>query len=235
MKSLIIHLKRATARASNVDKLLHRLPEAQVIDAVDGQDPEQIARIQHYAGGLYQPAYPFSLSKGEIACFLSHRHCWDMIARGDRPFGLVAEDDMVIDPVPFATALSLAQRYADEDSFIRFPTKMREHPAGAVARQDGAALFLPKTIGLQAVCQIVGRAAAKRLLAATQVIDRPIDTMMQMHWATGQPIHTVLPNGISDLGVASTIQSKTRTSDFLMREIRRAQYRVRIKLQPQHP
>ena len=57
-----------------------------------------------------------------------------------------------------------------------------------------------------------------------------------MHWATGQPVHTIYPNGVQeltdDLG-GSTIQKKTRTGNVLVREIRRAWYRAQVDLRPQ--
>ena len=233
MKSLIIHLPRATARAENMSRLMQMLPSPQVVEAVDGSEPAQIARITQYAGDLHDPPYPFRLSAGEVGCFLSHRRCWEMIVQGDAPYALIAEDDLKTSPRAFTAALDLAVRYADENSFIRLPAKTRERPAGPVARQGNAALFLPRTIGLQAVCQIVGRKAAQRLLDVTQVIDRPVDTTLQMHWITGQPVQTILPSGVAEVGAASTIQSKTRINDLLMREIRRATYRHQIRRKPQ--
>ncbi|MFK7838450.1 MAG: glycosyltransferase family 25 protein [Sulfitobacter sp.] len=233
MRSLIIHLSRATARAENVARLLKDLPQAEVVEAVDAQDPAQLEGRAQVSPGLHHPAYPFGLSTAEIACFHSHRHCWELVANGDAPVGLICEDDMTVDPGPFATALELIEQYADEDSFIRLPAKARERPTGGIARKDGATLFMPRTIGLQAVCQVVGRRAARRVLAATEVFDRPVDTTLQMHWITGQPILSVLPNGIAEMGGPSTIQSKTRTSDVLMREVRRATYRAQIRRKPQ--
>lgn len=232
MRSLIIHLPRATARAENVSRLMDVLPDPQIVEAVDGQIAEQIS-VPLQKGDLYEPSYPFELSNGEIACFLSHRRCWKMIADGDEPYALIAEDDLEVLPQIFGNALSLAQRYADQDSYIRLPAKAREKASGLVARQGGASMFVPRTIGLQAVCQIVGREAAKRLWEATAVMDRPVDTTLQMHWVTGQRIQTVWPSGVSEMGAPSTIQSKTRTSDLLMRELRRARYRALIRRKPQ--
>ena len=233
MRSFIIHLTRATARSANVARLLEILPEAEVFEAVDSQDPAFLESAPAGAAPLHHPPYPFGLSQPEIACFMSHRACWQKIAEGEADFALIAEDDMIVDPVPFAAALDLAQRYATDESFIRLPAKDRERSAGAIARQGGAAMFLPKTIGLQAVCQIVGRRAAQRLLRASERFDRPVDTTLQMHWVTGQPVHTVHPSGISEMGAPSTIQSRTRPSDLLMREMRRASYRAQIRRKPQ--
>ena len=222
MRSLIIHLPRATARADNVALLLKNLPNAEVVEAVDGNNPATLEGWAETSGTLHHPPYPFGLTNGEIACYLSHRRCWDIIAKGDAPYALVAEDDMTVDPVPFAAALDLAGRYANEDSFIRFPAKTRERANGAIARQGGAALFMPRTIGLQSICQIIGRNAARRLLDISPVIDRPVDTTLQMHWVTGQRVLTILPSGIAEMGGPSTIQGKTRAKDLLLREVRRA-------------
>jgi GR25 family glycosyltransferase involved in LPS biosynthesis len=233
MRSLIIHLSRAAARAENVSRLLRVLPDAEIVEAIDGNDPAAAQEIKQVSGTLHSPRYPFSLNPAEVGCFLSHRQCWKIIAEGDAPYALIAEDDMAIEPEPFAAAMELVRQHANEDSYIRLPAKPRERVTGIVAKQDGAELFLPRTIGLQLVCQIVGRAAARRLLAASEVIDRPVDTTLQMHWVTGQKIHAILPSGVSEIHGPSTIQIKTRTSDVLMREMRRARYRAQIRRKPQ--
>lgn len=233
MRSLIIHLSRATARRDNVAQLLQTLPNAAVVEAVNGSDPDETGKTRLVEGTLHHPPYPFGLNPGEVGCFLSHRRCWEIIANGPDPYVMIAEDDLRIDPAPFAAALELVHSHADEDSFIRLPAKTRERPTAAIARQKGAALFLPRTIGLQSVCQVVGRNAARRLLAISDVIDRPVDTTLQMHWVTGQKVLTILPNGISELPGPSTIQRKTRTSDLLVREMRRANYRAQIRRKPQ--
>ncbi|KIN63160.1 Glycosyl transferase, family 25 [Sulfitobacter noctilucicola] len=233
MRSYIIHMSTTVGRAENVARLLKQLPQAEVVEAVDGSDPAQTKGVALEPGTLHHPPYPFRLNSGEIGCFLSHRRCWEKIAQGDEPFGLIAEDDLGIDPAQFSEALNLINRYADEDSLIRLPSKTREKPLGAIARQGPAALFLPRTIGLQAVCLVVGRAAARRLLEASTTIDRPVDTTIQMHWVTGQPVHTIQPNGIFVVKFPSTIQHKTRTSNVPMREILRARYRAKIRRIPQ--
>jgi glycosyl transferase, family 25 len=122
--------------------------------------------------------------------------------------------------------------------FIRLPFKNREQKGAVIATDGDSRLLLPRRIGLQTGCQVVGRAAAKRLLATSEQIDRPVDTFLQMHWVTGQPVHTLLPNGLSEIAGqigGSTIQQKTRTSQKLMREIKRAWYRTQVKLRPQRP
>ena len=234
MKSLIIHMPSSTERAENVAHLMDALPNAQVVQAVDGRDVEQTKHISIFDGSLHQPSYPFALNKGEIGCFLSHRKCWELIAAGDAPYALIVEDDVQVLPAAFKDALSLVTRFADENSFFRLPPKARERAAAGETEQQGTSvLFTPQTIGLQTVCQIVGKQAAARLLDATKQIDRPVDTMLQMHWVTGQKIRTVLPNGLSEMPVTSTIQTRPRTREWLSREIKRMIYRSKISRKPQ--
>jgi len=238
MKSLIIHMSSSVARRANVDRLLRDLPNAQVVEAVNGRDPAQIAHLQTFRGDLHKPTYPFALKAGEIGCFASHRKCWQIIVNRGWDFALVVEDDVAVSLPDMARSLTIITAYMTPDMFIRLPFKDRE-ANGVVLAQDGdSRLLLPHNIGLQTGCQVVGRRAAERLLAGSDGIDRPIDTWLQMHWVTGQPIHTLLPNGLSEIAGqigGSTIQQKTRTSGKLMRELQRARYRLQVKLRPQRP
>lgn len=232
MPSLIIHMSSATQRRANVEVLLQTLPGAQVIEAVRGAD----AGVTPARGDIHQPHYPFPIGAGEVGCFLSHRACWQLIVDEGWDCALIAEDDLALDATHWAHVQALIDAHATADSFIRIPAKAREDACQTLASDGPCTLMLPRVIGLQTVFQVVGRNAAERLLAATGVLDRPVDTFLQMHWIHGQPVHTILPNGVreltADLG-GSTIQKKTRTSGKLMREINRWRYRRAVAARPQ--
>lgn len=234
MRSYIIHMRGDKNRQANARHLLATLPGARIADAVNGRDV--INTVATAPGTQHSPRYPFPLSAGELGCFLSHRQCWQRIVEGPQEYAFIAEDDLGLDPVLWPEVLDLVHSHASADTYIRIPAKHRERPVDEVARREHAKLFLPRVIGLQTVLQVVGRKAAARLLAASEPPDRPVDTFVQMHWATGQPVHTIYPNGIKeltrDLG-GSTIQKKTRTGNLPMREIRRAWYRAQVDLRPQ--
>lgn len=236
MRSMIVHMSGSTARRGNVDLLLNTLPEAEVIEAVDGRDPTQIADVDVRAGTGFAPHYPFALRPAEIGVFQSHRRCWRRIVDQGWPFGLIAEDDLHVTPDRLTRALALIERHADPGMYVRLPVKARETPAAVLARDGDMRLILPRVIGLQCICQVVGRDAARRLLAATDMIDRPVDTFLQMHWITGQAVHAILPNGNTEVAVrigGSTIQTKTAARGKLTRELKRAFYRARLHLHPQ--
>ncbi len=232
MHSLIIHMTSATQRRANVEVLLKTLPDAQVIEAVRGAD----AGVVPARGDIHQPHYPFAIGAGEVGCFLSHRACWQRIVDEGWNYALVAEDDLALDAGQWPHVHALIDAHTTANSFIRIPAKLREVAARDVASDGPCTLMLPRVIGLQTVFQVVGRLAAERLLAATEVLDRPVDTFLQMHWVHGQPIHTILPNGVRELTVdlgGSTIQKKTRTGGKLMREINRWRYRRAVAARPQ--
>jgi glycosyl transferase, family 25 len=238
MQSFIIHLADDTRRQINVPTLLSALPNPTVVDAVNGNDILRQDAFPTRPGDLHQPFYPFPLGPGEVGCFLSHRACWQKIIDGGSEYGLIVEDDLAFDPVNWAEAIDLIEEQANADVFIRLPAKTLEAATDIIGQIGSARLFLPCIIGLNSVCQVVGRNAAQRLLAASETLDRPLDAFLQMHWITGQPIHTILPNGVleltDELG-GSTIQKNAHTSNVLMRAIHRFKYRTQINKRPQQP
>jgi len=236
MRSFIIHLPNDHKRASNAQRLVSLLPGAEIIDALVGRDV--VGETATRPGNLFRPHYPFPLSPAEVGCFLSHRKSWKKIVDEGLEYALTVEDDMDFDPAIWPGVLDLIKAHANADSYIRIPAKHREKPIAAIDRRGDTKLFRPREIGLQMVAQVVGRDAAKRLLHASDILDRPVDTFMQMHWVTGQQALTILPGGVreltNELG-GSTIQKKTPAGGKLLREIRRASYRVQVALRPQKP
>lgn len=236
MQSFIIHMQGDEKRAPNAQKLLRDLPNAEIVPAVNGYDAAQIADVVTHPGDLFSPRYPFSLRPAEIGVFQSHRKCWQMILDRGLDYAVIVEDDLQIDPTRFQTAMDLIRDHATTDMYIRLPAKNREVPGRLVARSGTTALFMPRWIGLQCICQVVGKGAAKRMLKASNEIDRPVDTLLQMHWETGQKVHVIHPTGnreiASEIG-GSTIQQKIRGKGKLTRERQRAWYRAQIALHPQ--
>lgn len=237
MHSLIIHMSESTARRETVARLLTDLPGAEVLEAVDGHLPEVQATVDVRPGTLFKPRYPFPIAGGEIGCFLSHRKAWQRIVDAGWDAALIVEDDLEIDPARRDALLRLLERHADPERFIRIPPKDREPVTQVTDREDALTLFTPRRIGLQTTAQLVGRAAAKRLLSCTERLDRPVDSFLQMHWVTGQTIETILPNGCSEKvfpSTGSTVQSKSRSLGQKLRaEVLRARYRRAIAKRPQ--
>ena len=231
IRSYIIHMSTSTRRAPLVAALQSALPDAEVLEAVDGRAMGDAERAQVYPGvALHEPGYPFPLGAGEVGCFLSHRKAWERIVASGDVAGLIAEDD-IVPSQGFRDALALALAEARVDRLIRFPLRDREEAEAAVARSGDVTLFRPRVIGLTTGMQIVGRDAAARLLELSEQIDRPVDTFLQMRWLTGVDVLSLGPapvrSAVAETG-GSTIQRHTPVWAELRRSWLRMRYRSKV-------
>lgn len=231
IKAFIIHLTRATDRKPQVEKLIHELPvKTEVIDAVDSRTLSDAEIKRVYRRKLHAPRYPFELSKNEIACFLSHRKAWQAIVDQRLEAGFIIEDDIELTDI-FNAAFQAVINHFEPGSFVRFTFRDREQ-GREVFRNDQLRIIIPNPIGLGMVAQLVSFDAAKKLLAATEQFDRPVDTTLQMRWVTGLQPLAVIPGGVKEISAqlgGTTIQHKKSFSDKLKREIMRPIYRMRVR------
>ncbi len=237
-KAFILHLERAIARKANVEALRARLPIAsEVIAAIDGArlPPQDLDRA--YARRRFRPHYPFPLTATEIGAFLSHRAAWRRIVDEDLDFALVFEDDAQIDPALCSSLIALAADERAKWDYVLLPAAGLAPNGTPVARGHGLALLRPHAPPLRAIGQIVSRAAAERLLDRTLPFDRPVDTLLQMTWVTGQPMLVASPSPVRDVSRetgGTTVQRKSlglvgRLHHEAMRPIYRAQVLARYR------
>ena len=235
IKAFIIHLERATARKPIVADLIAALPiPAEVFPALDGAALDHdtlyanVTRISHV-----RPHYPFELSKGEIACYKSHRAIWQKIVDEDLDAGLVFEDDAVVNPSTFGPAFELAKAHIEEMGVIQLQTRPLAKNAEVLVENAFCKIRQPEVVQLRLTATLISKIAACRLLAATKTIDRPVDSFMQLTNVTGQPIAVVEPSGISevsnDVGGTTIQQRKKSTAERIFREFHRVRYRWAVR------
>ena len=232
IKAYILHLARATDRRKQVDRLKERSPvPVEVIDAIDGTTLDSETMQAAYQTSQHQPRYPFKLRTAEIACFLSHRKCWQTLLDQNLDGALILEDDVELDGEIFPPAFELALQSFSLDSYVRFPEKCREVPASTLVTSSTHRLIVPRVIGLGMIGQLVGRNAARTLLEKTHTFDRPVDSMLQMSWLTGVWPVSIYPSGISEeseqLG-GSRISKQKSWGEILQREVLRPWYRRKL-------
>ena len=230
---LIIHLERSVERKPQVKKLKKDLPfQTKVVEAVDGSNPD-IDFSKSYTPRLLRPLYPFSLRSAEVACFQSHRKCWQEILDRGLEAALIIEDDVDIIDGEFTAAVKLAMKEIKMGDLIRFPMKPREKPRNKSVRSDNISIFEPTVVGLGTQAQIVTYDAARRLLEKTEHFDRPIDVYLQLRWKHGVRILTLWPHGVcersSSLG-GSLIGKERSNGDKLRRELLRPFYRAKLNI-----
>ena len=236
-KAFILHLERASSRAATVQSLRAGMAiESEVLGAIDGArlTPQEVDQV--YARRRFRPAYPFPLTRTEVGVFLSHRLAWRRIVDDALDFAFIFEDDAEIDPPAFAALVEFATLERPAWDYVLLPAQPIRNGT-VVASRGGLTLMRPDAPPLRAIAQIVSFAAANRLLDRTLPFDRPIDTLMQMTWVTGQPVLVASPSPIRDVSRetgGSTVQRKSmslveRLRHEAMRPIYRAQVLARYR------
>ncbi len=98
MKIFVINLKRSPERRLLMEKQLGALGLSyEIVEAVDGKALGE-ADIDRYCDKQALALHPQWLSRGAIGCALSHLKAYRAILDGGLPYGLVLEDDTVLDP-----------------------------------------------------------------------------------------------------------------------------------------
>lgn len=234
MKAYIIHLERAADRVENIRAIKQAISflPFEIVAACDALVLDEATVLKHLTSRLHRPYYPFSLSKGEVACFLSHRKAWQAIVDDNVDAGLVLEDDVSVTPDLMAS-LQLASKLDKKDFYLRLSHRDRYENGRLVATADKSAIIRPVPVGLGTVGQLVSKEAAKHLLMITKQFDRPVDTFLQMPWVTGIWPLSARPSGIIDVAHTlggSTLGKKRTFQAKLMREIMRPYYRFMISI-----
>ena len=233
VKAFILHLERSVQRQPQVERLRAALPSpSEDVEATDGALLTQQEIEAVYARQLHRPRFSFALNRAEIGVFLSHRAAWRRIVEQGLDAALVFEDDAEIDPYTFARTFDFARRTRAQWEYALAPAPQTRVSGAVLAQGDGVALMRPTTPPLRAIAQFVSRDSARRLLAATETFDRPIDTFLQMSWVTGVELLAFQPSGVRDAsGVlgGSTIQRRSMgLAEKLRHEIARPIYRVQV-------
>ena len=234
VEGFVIHLKRAVRRRTNVDALMSNAPcPLTVFDAVDAQTiaEAEVASVMSDIP-LLRPAYPFRISRGELACFLSHRAIWQRMVDERIDQALILEDDVALVD-GFDQAFARASRYCGVEEFVQFQTRAIRGTAEIIEQADDIKIVRPTVAPRRTSAQLVGRMAAERLLAKSRQIDRPVDGFLQLVWETGQAVDCVVPSGVTDVTDTvggTTIQFKDglRVLHKLRRGYQRAVYRAAV-------
>lgn len=231
-KAFILHLERALARRPNVQSLIDALPiESEVVAAVDGArlSPQEVDQV--YAPRRFEPRYPFALTRTEVGVFLSHRLAWRRIVDEALDFAFIFEDDAEVDPAAFPALIEFVTAERAAWDYVLLPAKPIRS-GRTIARRGELSLLRPDAPPLRAIAQIVSLGAAKRLLDRTLPFDRPVDTALQMTWATHQPVLVASPSFVRDVSLktgGSTVQRKSMgLAERLRHEALRPIYRAQV-------
>ena len=171
----VINLKRESARREHITAHLqqHGLSH-EIIDAVDGRElsEAQIAAVYSLEKTMQHIKRP--LSKGEIACALSHFSIWQKMCDEDIAEAIIIEDDAVLHE-NFMAKVQEAKKILPQDWQILLlgysehtqdaTTSVQRHVCHvSVAKSKHSKIIMPLEIATSTHCYLIGQAGAKYLL-----------------------------------------------------------------------
>ncbi len=180
VSALIINLERRDDRRQHMLAQFDGVMTPLFVSAVDAttmpnRPPDRDTYI--VGAGRY-------LTSSEIACTLSHKRALETFLRGDRRYGLILEDDVVID---FARLSKTPLPCGIDFDFLKLQATPYENRSEiqAVARADGVDVFCRTDLSMGAAAYLVTRAGAGRLIEAISSRLAPADFYLAHHFQYG--------------------------------------------------
>lgn len=200
MKIFVINLERATERRAAMQEHLHQLGlEAEILPAVEG--------IKVDRATLGPGAEP-GLSNGEVGCYLSHLHFWQIVVERKLPHAIVLEDDVICSPTLMRVANEIAALDLPFDA-VRLSALQPIRGIPLLSLAGGEKLILPNKHPSGTQGYLVSLAGARRLLAALAVPKAPIDDTLDRYWKYGLCVPVLSPSVVvEDARLQSSIGAR---------------------------
>ncbi|MGX8010461.1 glycosyltransferase family 25 protein [Mesorhizobium sp. ORM8.1] len=176
MKCLVINLDRSSDRLAHVAAEFERIGISfERIAALDARGRPELSSMQRLTKHRLQSR----LTNGEIACLLSHKACWSIIAAGDDEHVAVFEDDVVFTSAAGGLLADAGWIPADAD-IVKLETFFRRAVIGPrrIAVGNGFSLSRLHTPHLGCAGYILSKRIAGSLVEATEEIAMPVDHVL---------------------------------------------------------
>lgn len=172
MLVLVINLDRAPERLAHMEREFSRIGAAFTrLAATDGQAGDFDGGVNVLEGRR--------LSRGETACFISHRRCWQALAESGESHGVVLEDDVFLGEgaAPF---LRDAEWFPKKAGLVKLETYLAPTSVAkvAVATAHGRGVHPLTGKHLGAGAYALDAATARMLVEASAAIDRQVDDFL---------------------------------------------------------
>lgn len=173
MKCLVINLDRSSDRLAHVTAEFGRIGIAfERVTAIDAQLRPDLAQMP-----LRVPrSIGWRLTDSEIACLLSHRRCWEIVASRDDPYCAIFEDDVVLCDGAERLLGDAGWIPADAD-IVKLETFLKKTVVGQGCDLpvDGFSLLRLHSVHLGTAGYVLSRQTACDLLGETVDVGVPVD------------------------------------------------------------
>lgn len=229
----VVNLDRSTERWDSVHANLNQWQlQHQRVPAVDAKNLSDKDIQRCYNAKLNQKRYFSPLKKSEIACFLSHRLCWQKMVDENVQVAAILEDDVVFDESPIEVLELLHKELSSHNQPAMVKLFSRRGVKGKASRlTEQHQLIRPVLPPLGTQGQMLNLQGASQLLKATAKFDMPIDVTLQRWWETQVRVEVIQPNLVREVSAqlgGSTVSGSTLliSQEKWKREIKRPLFRL---------
>jgi glycosyl transferase, family 25 len=192
MRIYVLNLARAVRRRAEIERAAAAVGVTlDFIEAVDGQTLTEAQRnlVDHRRR---RRITPFLLSDNEIGCWLSHRRAMQALVESGKGMAAILEDDVTLLP-EFPRILDALQHQGGLFDVVTLYRNFQRDPAFETCRTLTRGVSLGRIAPMQtgAVGYVITRQAAKKFLAATQLVVHAVDKEMHRYWASGLDIYAL--------------------------------------------
>lgn len=209
---LLVNMERSTERLARSSATLQRYGLDFVhIKAVDGKGMSIADLGANIAPDFSQ--YYKVLTTSEVGCYLSHRKCWQYLLNSNFEYVVVLEDDFELQE-----DISTIHQYLADITLPWDCIKLMEYPLKRSAVQSFVCLNktlvrydkIPSRTG----AYVVSRSGAKKMLAQSEIIARPVDIDCQYWWENNLMVFGLKPYMVkASTHFESTIDASSKRSN----------------------
>ena len=178
MKTYLINLDRSKDRLQSMTASLNLLEiDFERVSAVDRDTLSDLLGNKEIDSPSLN--YPHSLTKGEIACFLSHKKCWEKLVNSEEDWALILEDNCDFSKV--------ANKYLNNTAWIpkecqiihlTYSPKWMYFSEHIDLACGNALIHTECSVPVGTSAYVISREAAALALAHSKVISEPVDNFL---------------------------------------------------------
>ncbi|AYV80656.1 MAG: glycosyltransferase family 25 [Harvfovirus sp.] len=151
---------------------------------IEGVDGNKLDRDDLISNGLIDDSTSYrKLRKGEIGCYFSHLKCWELILSSGKEYGIVLEDDVVLDDNfrdEFNSLFSELEKHKWDYVCLgrRCNPKWFDERNCNYGQQINKNFYYPSLVGYATFAYVIKRGVIEGLLRKTFPISKPIDVVI---------------------------------------------------------
>jgi len=184
MLRFVINLDRSPHRWESIHSQLQTLElSAERVSAVDKLQLESayLQQIVPPISSSLKYYFPKEISRGEVACFLSHKKCWERLAQSSEDWALILEDDAILSPRA-KQYFQCSDWIPDGVQIIQLFVIEAEWKCTVLPEKlmlpSGDCLLRPLVPHFGCVAYFISRKAAIRALALSSLLTAPVDEFL---------------------------------------------------------